>query len=548
MRAAPIRHIINPYADDEDAIRNLTIRIQMLIMAAVVGITFVVAINKTITLTLAGLIFITTILAWRGLVSPGQILTPIAIAAVSTIFMLDGNGFHDIASVGLAGAVIIAGLFLGARGTIVASVLVALIMVAIGLAERTGVFTPAIVEVTAPEELVISAILFITIGISLQTTLIRLKNIAAKARENENAQLEANRELTRLKISLESNVSERTAELAQRASQMEAISRVARSISNVQDLERLLPSITSVVSEQFGFYHTGIFLLDDRSEFAILKAANSEGGQNMLQRGHRLRLGSASIVGFVASQGEPRIALDVGADAVFFNNPDLPNTRSEMALPLKAGSVIIGVLDVQSVETGAFKPEDIKVLETLASQIAIAIENARLFGQTRQALAESRSVYDEYIKHEWSQFSRQLAGNVGVTYDGIRTLPAADPAGESESREATRIPVKVRGVVLGYITIRSNDSKRQWSQEEVNLVQAAAERAGLAIENIRLLNEAQRRAAKERTIGEISSRIASSIDMNDIMQTAVDELGRALAGSEIVLQFESGVKPTGQQP
>jgi GAF domain-containing protein len=314
---------------------------------------------------------------------------------------------------------------------------------------------------------------------------------------------------------------------------------VARSISNINELEQLLPAIANVVSEQFGFYHTGIFMLDERAEFAVLEAANSEGGQRMLKRGHRLRVGATGIVGYVAGQGEARIALDVGSDAVFFNNPDLPNTRSEMALPLKAGADVIGVLDVQSTETNAFQTEDIKVLTTLANQVAVAIENSRLFGQTRKALAESQLVYDEYIRQEWSRFGHRL-GKLGFVYDGIRTIPITTP--DANQADATRIPIKIRGVTVGSIAIHSNDSSRQWTQDEIGLARAAAERAGLAIENLRLLDEAQRRASKERTIGDISSRLASSIDLNEIMATAVQELGRTLPDSEIILQFTNPEK------
>jgi GAF domain-containing protein len=346
-----------------------------------------------------------------------------------------------------------------------------------------------------------------------------------------------------IQASLEQRVQERTADLnariaesERRAYQLEAVSKVARVIASVQDMERLLPTIAQVVSEQFGFYHTGIFLLDEKNEFAILQAASSEGGQNMLRRGHRLRLGASGIVGYVAAQNEPRIALDVGADAVYFNNPDLPNTRSEMALPLSVAGKTIGVLDVQSAETNAFKAEDISALTTLANQIAIAMENARLFSQTRQALNESRSVYEEFVKQEWSRFAQHISAP-GYTYDGIKTTPLLSPP-DNNDPQTIKAPVRIRGLVVGQVSIRSNDPARQWTQDEINLVQAAAERAGLAIENVRLLQEAQRRAAKEHTIGEISSRIGASIDINSIMQTAVEELGRVLPRSEIILQFQ----------
>ncbi|MEW5939218.1 MAG: GAF domain-containing protein [Chloroflexota bacterium] len=350
-------------------------------------------------------------------------------------------------------------------------------------------------------------------------------------------------ELSAGRSELEQRVQQRTADLAartteseRRARQMETVSKVARVVVSIQELDRLLPSITQVVSEQFGYYHVGIFLINEQADYAVLQAANSEGGQRMLQRGHRLRMGAIGIVGHVAAQGEPRVALNVGADAVFFNNPDLPNTRSEAALPLKIGSQTIGVLDVQSTETDAFQPEDIAILGTLANQIAVAIENARLFGQTRRALSESQTIYEEYVKQDWARFARRVETK-GFHYDGIKTAPIVEPPFVQDA-QTIRVPVRIRGLVIGHIVLRANDPLRRWTQDELNLVQAAADRAGLAIENVRLLGEAQRRAAKERAIGEIASRIGASIDMDSILQTAVEELGRALTGSEIILQFQ----------
>ncbi len=345
-----------------------------------------------------------------------------------------------------------------------------------------------------------------------------------------------NLELERNQILLEQRVVERTQELESRVSQMETISTIARSITAMQDLEQLLPFICQAVSQQFDFYHTGIFLLDERAEYAVLRAANSEGGRRMLTHGHRLRVGASGIVGMTAAQGEARIALDVGTDAVYFNNPDLPDTRSEMSLPLKIGGQTIGVLDVQSREKDAFNEEDIAVLGILANQISVAIENTRLFSKTSQALAESQSVYQQYVANDWSHFSRTAKHN-GYTYDGLRVEPNENQS-IIPAIGSVNLPIKIRGLTIGNVTLQSPNPSRQWTKDEINLVQAAAERAGLAIESYRLLTEAQRRAAKERTIGEITGRIGSSANMREIMQTAVEELARAMPGSEIMIQFE----------
>jgi GAF domain-containing protein len=534
MNRNRFEQLLNPYADDPKSFRRLTITVQAIILIVILGITLLVD-NKLVILSLAGLVAVTLFFSSHGTTWPSQIFTPLSILILSTVFMLEGSGAHDIAMIGLVAGIVIASLFLGTQGLISFSILAVLIFVGISLAEIYGLYNPSVSTQSVPEEPIIFSLMFIGITLSLTVVINRLRQIAIQARENEQAQITANQELLQLKSSLEKSIAERTNELEHRAVQLEIVASIARSVTGVQDPDQLLPSICQIVSEKFGYYHTGIFLIDERSEYAVLLATNSAGGRKMMQRGHRLRLGATGIVGYVAAQGEARIALDVGADADFFNNPDLSSTRSEIALPLKTGEQTIGVLDVQSEQVGAFDQEDIATLGILADQVAVAIENARLFSQTQQSLTDSQAVYQQFIKQDWGSFTQTMK-NTGYTYDGIRTMPSEETSRSTRSN-AVNIPIRIRGLTVGNITLQSANPSRTWSQGEIQLAEAAAERAGLAIENYRLLTDAQRRAVKERTIGEITARIGSSVNINSILQTAVEELGRTLSGSEVVLQF-----------
>jgi GAF domain-containing protein len=391
--------------------------------------------------------------------------------------------------------------------------------------------------------------LLTSLGVALISFSLRraLDNSLASQRSLETS----NRELEQLKNELEQRVEERTSALEKRAAQLQTVSNVARSIATIQDIDPLLSAITRLISYQFGFYHAGIFLIDENREFAVLRAANSEGGQVMLNRQHKLKLDSNSIVGYVTSREEPRIALDVGADAVYFNNPDLPTTRSEMALPLRMGGRVIGALDVQSTEANAFSEEDITTLSILADQVAIAIENARLFSRSQAALVESQDTFDKYVKQEWGSFARQ-ARQTSFLYDGKRVV-AMDANRQSDQKRnivqtgrlslekvspTIAIPIKLRGQTIGMLDVRSKSGDREWTQDEITLLEAAAERAALALENARLVESAQRRAARERAIGEISSRIGSYSDMNSILQSAVEELGRRMGGAtEVTIEL-----------
>jgi len=342
---------------------------------------------------------------------------------------------------------------------------------------------------------------------------------------------------------LEEKVAERTAELeiisqnnAKRAAQFESIARISRIISSTQTMEKLLPQIVQNISEEFGFYHVGIFLLDVHKEFAVLAAANSEGGKRMLERNHRLKVGETGIVGFVTRAGQPRIALDVGADAVFFNNPDLPETRSEIALPLRVEAEIFGALDVQSTEVNAFSEEDINILSLLADQVSIAIQNARSYQQSREALEQAEITAAQMIEQQWNQFLKRQ----NVTqyhFDGVEASQFANA--ENKQTHNLAIPLILRGAQIGTLKLSATDPNKTWDEDEIAIAQATAERTALAIENARLLQEAQKRATKERTIGEISTKIGNSISLESIIKTAIQEIGNTLPGAEVAIQFST---------
>lgn len=370
--------------------------------------------------------------------------------------------------------------------------------------------------------------------------------------------------LQRLIDSLESRVDERTKELQlrtqelekksketeRRANQLNAVSQVARAISTIQDLQDLLPNVSRVISQEFNFYHVGVFLIDDAKEYAVLVASNSEGGQRMLKRNHKLKIGEVGIVGFSAATGQARIALDTGEDAVYFDNPDLPGTRSEIAIPLQVGDDVIGVLDVQSEQTGAFDEEDIELLSIVADQVSIAIQNARQFQAAQKTAEEAEEVYRRYIRGEWRMLVRET-GRLGYRYSkaGVGPLKAPVPieveeaaltGKSSTSKKQTRpqivTPIKLRNEVIGILNVTA-EGERDWEQDEIDITEAVAERVALAVENVRLLEASQSQASRERTISAVTARISTSVNLRSILQTAVEELGRIIPGSDVVIQL-----------
>ncbi|MCC6499046.1 MAG: GAF domain-containing protein [Anaerolineales bacterium] len=356
--------------------------------------------------------------------------------------------------------------------------------------------------------------------------------------------------------SLENRVAERTTDLEQarlqsekRARDLQSISEISRIISSEQRLDILLPLITRLVSEKFDFYHAGIFLTDETRQSVALQAANSEGGQRMLNRSHRLELGTG-IVGNVAQTGTARVTRDVGADAVFFDNPDLPATRSEMAIPLNARGTTIGVLDVQSAKPGEFTDNIVNTLGILGDQIAIAIENARLFSRTQQALAEAQTLYSQYLQKEWKAF-RGKTSNVGYHQSTLGGKPLETPmestgikqalqhgevvlgGSDANTEPAVIVPIKLRGETIGVLNIKASSKNYAWSKDEINMIESVSERLALALENARLFEETNRRAERERIVSEITGKIRSVNDPQTMIQTALEELRNALGASRI---------------
>jgi len=334
--------------------------------------------------------------------------------------------------------------------------------------------------------------------------------------------------------------------LSERSDQLKTVADVARSIVTSQELQALLSSVTRLISERFGYYHVGIFLLDESAQNAVLRAANSQGGQRMLARHHQLEVGHTGIVGTVTGSGHPRIASNVGADSAYFNNPDLPETRSEMALPLLVNERVIGALDVQSTEMNAFSSEEIELFTILADQVAIAIYNNQLYTETARALTEAQNVHRQYLRQEWTRDlsvrrSRafrytpqgvvahetdspdiQEAITTGKPYLETETMP------DSTTRAVMAVPIQLRGETIGVIRVQDQGIDRSWSADEVVAVQDVAQQVSVALENARLFEKTVQRAEREKKVLEITGLIRSTNDPQKMLEIAAAEIQKAL--------------------
>ncbi len=389
----------------------------------------------------------------------------------------------------------------------------------------------------------------------IQIALQDLQHTISRLRENERRLTESNQDLQASRALLEARsqaLEERTRVLQQRSRQLQIIAELGHAVTELNDLDAILERAVELISRRFAFYHVGIFLTDSNGEYAILRAANSQGGKRMLARSHRLKIGEQGIVGYAAARRQARIALDVGEDATHFKNPDLPHTRSEMALPLVTGKALVGVLDIQSTQENAFTQEDVDTLQILADQLAVAIRNALLFAENQRALENAQRAYAESTRQAWAQFlhSRRQEGYLCDELDMVSPVGEAWPpemqtalqAGESILVDASTLaaPVQVRGQTIGVLRLRKSPDAPPWNADERSLVDALAEQLGLAVDSARLYTTTQRRAERERLTAEIVNRIRASNDPHAILQTAVQELRQALGASaaQVLIQPE----------
>ena len=494
--------------------------------------------------------------ALRGKVGMAKLIVPLALIMAIAIIAVNTNGLRDISIVGLPLVLVIAALLLGKRAMWVVAPIAVITALVIAVLDLTS--GRSITKVGVDDAIII-IILLVGCSAIIQALINRLTETINKLQKNEKIQLEENRELNELRQSLEERVNQRTAELdtanqfnLRRARQFEAISQVVKAISSIQDLDTLMPRITQVISEQFNTYHTGIFLLDNEREFAVLRASNSMGGQKMLERGHKLQVGQTGIVGFVTATGRARIALDVGTDAAYFDNPDLPDTRSEIALPLRYSGQVIGALDVQSLDANAFGQDDIEALTTLADQVAVTINNTLILEEARKSLNESQSAFGNFTRDSWKIMQPKSLG-LGFQLKESVITPLDQPLTGKDIQEAVArgamvisdkdnggsnltIPIRLRGKTIGIINLRT--AQQKLTSDDADIAESVTERLSLAIETALLIQTTQHRADVERITSDISSRINSSTRFETILQTAAQELSRALGGSDVLVQIE----------
>jgi GAF domain-containing protein len=308
--------------------------------------------------------------------------------------------------------------------------------------------------------------------------------------------------------------------------------------------------VVQLIVEQFpNIYHAQIFLLDQDRLYAVLRASTGDPGRILLARGHRLAVGSVSVIGQVIEQRQTIIARDTATSQVHRRNEFLPDTRAELAIPLRVADQMIGALDVQSRYRNAFTEDEVQVLQTMADQIAVAIENARLYQETVRRLEDldrsnrmaTQKTWQEYI---YGQRQRSLISEAGTrtTTDMSDLRRQALTQGRIVTGQPTSnntvpvaVPIQLRGQTLGAVEweLPLNDL----NENKLQLAQELANRLAVSLDNARLFEESQRATERERIVNAIAAKLTPQTEINEILQTAVREVGQALRAPQVSIRL-----------
>ncbi len=351
-------------------------------------------------------------------------------------------------------------------------------------------------------------------------------------------------ELRSLNATLEQRVNERSRVSERRALQLQTTAEIARLAVQSRDPGPLLVQATDLIKERFGFYHASVFLVDDTGGWAVLRASTGDAGRGLLARGHRLAVGSASLVGWVSENRLPRVSNDVGADPFHLPNPLLPDTRAEMALPMIVGPSLIGVIDVQSTEAEAFAEEDVRALEAIAGELAIALENARLLSQTAEEIEEAEGVFQGRARQSWARFAQsgiptvfRVGAGDGVFHGASHELSQLAVAGGRTARSPdgmeVAVPVLVRGEAIATIAARRPPEVEPWNDDDIGLIEAAASQVGLALESARQYAEEQRRVAELEVVNRVSQAVSQLLRLDSLYRVVHAQMVQVLPHTDL---------------
>lgn len=334
---------------------------------------------------------------------------------------------------------------------------------------------------------------------------------------------------------LERRVSDRTKDLEQRSSQLLAAADVGRAASTVLDSDELIQEVVEVIRDRFDLYYVGLFLVDDEREWAYLRAGTGTAGRAMLDRHHRIQIGQG-MIGWCIAKARSRVSLETDQDIVRVTTNELPETRSEAAIPLLARGIVIGAITVQDTHTDRFDEASIVALQTMADLVSISIDNARLYTESKNALDAARKAYGEISSQSWEEHLQKTIHFRSSKQGSLHAGRALENY-SSNSPNSLVVPIKIRGTVIGELITHKSNESTQWYPDEISTIEAIVEQLGVALEGARLYEETQRRATFEKLTREITTKIRETMDLDEIFSIAASEFRKTLNLKEVEIRM-----------
>lgn len=525
--------------DDRKFIRERILTV-VLIGAAILGVAaYYVNVRVAIEQNTWGWVAIYTLaLGWVCAIAFGRRI-PYEFRAASMLVILYALGVVSALQYGAAGdsriwffgAAVLAGVFLGVRAGIISTLITTASYLALGwlmvngqipVPEPSTTLNPANIEgwtSTAIPYFAISVMVVSSVGILINGL---------------NNNIQRSRELATTLAYDQAQLETRTQSLERRELQVRTAAEISRAVVAELNPDTLFQRVADLLQSRFNLYYVGVFTVDSSGHYAVLRSGTGEAGERMLARNHQLAIGSTSMIGYAISQKESRIASDVGLEAHHFDNPDLPLTRSELALPMIAAGKVLGAITVQSTISSAFDKDEIVVYQGVADSLATAITNANLFQQVQTSLEEVQNLHSQYLLESWGALTERTRG-ISYSYNQ-EDSQIENIANYNLTPTALDFPLVLRDQVIGNLNIETN--RAALTPQEKTLVEAVTQQTALALENVRLVEETQRNAQQDRVVNAISEELSRAMDVESVIKTAVQELGRLPAVTEVSVHID----------
>lgn len=449
---------------------------------------------------------------------------------------LDGSAF-------LIAGIVIGALLFDKRVDIVMFVISILFMATIALLQFFGVYELRAEGVPEAQNISVNWITYIfdfaVIGGVIVAAMGQFKNAFSRIIQDIQNTLHT---LAMEREHLEEKVVERTEVLENRMSQLRSATTTARLVAEIQDISELLETSTNLLTERFGFYHVGLFILDENKKNAYLQSSSSANGKNLIGQAFSLESNRKHPLTLALEENRSVITLDIDSKN-FIPDGNFPLTRSRMILPLAIRGNVIGSLDLHSDQPRAFNIEDAEILQTLTDLIAISFDNVRLINETQNLVNQLEANTSIQTQRTWRKLTSRQMPAYQYTPAGVRPIFNRENRNKNEDDNSLLVPLVLHGQTIGKIKLKRKSNNVAWTEKEKSLVEKIADQVSLALENSRLVDEARKNAARDQMIANISTRIRETLDIDSVARTAASELRQAfdLKEAEIVIgsaQFE----------